>query len=321
MLGLEALLHTVSALCSGHGADVLGYVSPLPPSLVTPTTSTQEMSTEMIHGMTRRNSELFDTLNMLMSELFMLNRDLLGYDGEDEKSHQFAYACPLLRLVVVLVIDLFEPIMTHFAAKSCADAEGAGGGRSALQELRGYTTSCCELLLQSVYIREAINVGTGCMNATGGSQVSFVGALIPFRVKQDHIGCVSTLKMSQIIQKMLRNPSTRAVFHCMSREITGDCIPYVLPQLLCHLEIIVSESSPPASSSSSFPVFSTRLYTAMITHSQAVLGRSAEVFDDTVLLWVKVFTHHLITLGAGEGGQLSTPWFVTFYTRHITVTV
>lgn len=283
-LVLEALLHAVSSLCSGDGAKELCAIIP----------ATAETSTETHSS---RNAEMSSVLYSFMSELLLLNHDLT----KPILSPLFAYASPLLRLVVVLVVDLYSPLLSHFANSETHQS-------SAFEELCGLTKSCCELLVQSVYVPEEFNVASASHVVLSGPQTSFVGAILPFRVKQDHIGCVSLGKMTQMIKKLSAHPSTRnAIFHLSHVIMTGPSTSSVLPNMVCHdVEDSSLSESWPASA------YATHVCTDVLAQAYNVHGQRAESTSDTSLLVVKTFIHLMISFTEVKqhGMVLSSPRYV-----------
>jgi hypothetical protein len=282
LLTLEALLHAASSLCSGEGAKALNFfpVSNLPPGITNP-----EILPQIL---TSRNMETSNMLYSFLSDLFQLALDLMK-----PPTPLFAYASPLLRLLVVLVTDLYTPLLTHFAA-------GDGTAQhSEFEELCCFTKSCCELLLQTVYLSEEFNVDTAHVVASG-PQICFIGALLPFRVKQDHIGCVSLIKMSQLINKLSVQPSTRSIMQHLSAIVSGQPVNVILPHLLCHFpqdETLACNSI----------AYSSHLYTDVLSHAYDVHGIREESTNDVVLLWIKTFLHHMISFAEVKNGKVSSP--------------
>ena len=101
LLTIEALLHAASALCSGDGVNVWSYIpaSDLAAHLGAP---------DVQHLLSQRNTEAATLLYTIMNTLFQFSQQLL-----EPPCPLLAFSSPLLRLVVVLVIDLFKPLLTH----------------------------------------------------------------------------------------------------------------------------------------------------------------------------------------------------------------
>ena len=290
LLTIEALLHAASALCSGDGVNVWSYIpaSDLAAHLGAP---------DVQHLLSQRNTEAATLLYTIMNTLFQFSQQLL-----EPPCPLLAFSSPLLRLVVVLVIDLFKPLLTHIVGNYTTTEE------SGYAELCGFTKSCCELLLQSAYLPEfnvVDNSGDGARSQSMlPSQVSFIGAILPFRVKQDHIGCVSLLKLTLLIRQLARPPSTRQVLSHLATVIAGSSIPAaVLPLLLHHAPQDAILSSLAASSAP----YTSQLFTEVVSNALDFHGKRAESTSDVVLLWVKVCMQHCLSFVRVRNGALSSP--------------
>jgi hypothetical protein len=243
----------------------------------------------MLQMLYSRNADTANMLFSFLNELFQLSFDFMK-----PPTPLFAYAAPLLRLVVVLVIDLYEPLLTHLACSGSTQD-------SAFEELCGFTKSCCELLLQSVYIFEEFDIDSA-HHVTSGSQICFIGAVLPFRVKQDHIGCVSLLKISQLIKKLSQQPSTRNIIQYLAAVVSGQPITAVLPHLLYHFPLQEASSCPQDPL-----IYTCHVYTEVLPRAYAVHGARAESTNDAILLWVKTFIHQLISFTDMKNEKICSP--------------
>ena len=280
---MEALLHAVTSLCSGAGANVLAYI---------PASGGMDSTPFVLKQISSRNDEVSSLLYNAMQEVMCLNHELLQSSEPD-----IAHALPLLRLVVVLVTDMYKPVMSHLS--------GRGNMDSAFEELCGFTKSCCELLLQSVYVPEEFSIELS--NKISGSTSCFVGAVLPLRVKQDHIGCVSFLKMTQLIKKLGMESSTRHVMFALSSVSgTNSINACFLPSLIFYDESFERIGL----QAQLCDKYQTHLYTDSVALSTYIHGDRAQSTSESVLLCVKSFVQLMISFSQVKHEKLSSPRFV-----------
>ena len=264
-------MHATSAVCAGQGSGVLNLYSDaeISPALIGDPHVTQLIS--------YRNHEVFHMLSQVLMEMFGLGRDVMK-----PPVPSMCYAIPLLRLQAVLVIDIIQPLLTYLGPNITEENEFYHETCSVF-----YETS--KLLLQTTYIPEenAFN-NYYCRLPSEKSQLCFVGAALTFRVKQDHIGCVSLTKLSSILKKLCtQEPSTKVV-ESLSQNFSLQPINKLLPNLLCsHLndDIIADEAS----------AFSSHIFTEVIPFAKEIYGERSDTTEEVVVLWIKCFIHHLIS--------------------------